>query len=66
MRKVEVGLHYQETSAPLTVWEVAEETSGPGGIRHLRIHKLDDPTTIKLISERTLADAKLYRLIERQ
>jgi hypothetical protein len=66
VRKVEVGQHYKEASAPLTIWEVAEETSGPGGIRHLRIHKLDDPTTIKLISERTLADAKLYRLIERQ
>ena len=65
MRKVEVGEHYKEANSPYTIWEVAEEISGPGGIRHLRIHKLDDPTTIKLISERTLADAKLYRLIGR-
>ena len=65
MQKVEVGQHYKEASAPSTIWEVAEETSGPGGIRHPRIRKLDDRTTIKLISERTLADAKLYRLIER-
>jgi hypothetical protein len=65
VRKVEVGQHYKETGAPFTIWDVGEETSGPGGIRHLRIHKLYDPTTIKLISEQTLADAKLYRLIER-
>ena len=63
MHKVEVGQHYKEVRAPLAIWEVAEETSGPGDIRHLRIHKLDDPTTIKLISEWTLADANLYRLI---
>ena len=64
MRKVEVGQHYKEIGTPSTIWDVGEEASGPGRIRHLRIHKLNDPTTIKLISEQTLANAKLYRLIE--
>ena len=66
MRKVAVGERFKEIGTPSTIWEVGEETSGPGAIRHLRIHKLNDPTTIKLISEHTLADAKLYQLIERQ
>ena len=63
MRKIEAGQRYKKTSPPSTVWEVLERVLDPGGIRHFRIQNLDDPTTIKLISEPTLADGKLYRLI---
>jgi hypothetical protein len=63
MRKIEAGQRYKKTSPPSTVWEVLERVLDPGGIRHFRIRNLDDPTTIKLISEPTLADGKLYRLI---
>jgi hypothetical protein len=63
MRKIEVGQRYKKTSPPSTVWEVLEPVQAPGGIRHFRISNLDDPTTIKLISEPTLANERLYRLV---
>ena len=63
MRKIEVGQRYKKTSPPSTVWEVLEPVLDPGGIHHFRIRNLDDPTTIKLISESTLANERLYRLI---
>ena len=60
---IEVGQRYKKTDPPSTVWEVLEMVMKPGGIRHFRLSNRDDPTTIKLISEPTLADGKLYRLI---
>jgi hypothetical protein len=66
VQKVEIGQHYKEESARSIIWIVAEEAPRSGSIRHLRILKLNDPTTIKLISDRALADRKLYRLIELQ
>jgi hypothetical protein len=63
MRKIEVGQRYKKTDPPSTVWEVLEPARESGGIRHFRIRNLNDPTTIKLISEPTLANERLYRLI---
>jgi hypothetical protein len=63
VRKVEVGQRYKKTSPPSTIWEALEAVLDLGGIRHFRICNLDDPTTIKLISESTLANERLYRLI---
>ena len=63
MRKIEVGQHYKKTSPPWTVWEVRETMLDLAGIRHFRIRNLVDPTTIKLLSEHTLANERLYRLI---
>ena len=63
MRMIEVGQRYKKTDPPSAVWEVLEMVMKPAGIRHFRLSNLDDPTTIKLISEPTLADEKLYRLI---
>ena len=64
MRKIEIGQRFKQTSPPRTTWEVLEAVLDPAGIRHLRICSLDDPTTVKLISEHTLADERLYRLIK--
>lgn len=66
MRKVEIGLRFKQTSPPRTVWEVMEAVVDPAGIRHLRIRSIDDPTIFKLISEPTLANGRLYRLIKEQ
>ena len=63
MRKIETGQRCKKASPPWTVWEVLEAVLDPGGIRHFRIRDLNDPTTIKLISESTLANDRLYRLI---
>jgi hypothetical protein len=66
MIRVEIGQHYREETSRSIIWLVAEEGSAAGSIRHLRIQKLNDPTTIKLISDYALADKKLYRLIDLQ
>ena len=63
MRMIEVGQRFKKTDPPSAVWEVLEVVMKPGGIRHFRLCNRDDPTTIKLISEPTLADVRLYRLI---
>ena len=60
---IEVGQRYRKTDPPSAVWQVLEMVIKPGGIRHFRLSNLDDPTTIKLISEPTLANERLYRLI---
>ena len=64
MRKIEIGQRFKQTSPPWTVWEVLNVASNPVGIRHLRIYSLDDPTVVKLISEQTMADERLYRLVK--
>ena len=66
MRKVEIGQRFKQTSRPHAVWEVMEAVVDPAGIRHLRIRSVDDPTIVKLISEPTLANERLYRLIKEQ
>ena len=60
---IEVGQRYKKTDPPSAVWQVLEMVMKPGCIRHFRIVNLSDPTTIKLISEPTLANDRLYRLI---
>jgi hypothetical protein len=64
VRKIEVGQHYQMTSPPGTVWELLEPVLDSMKIRHFRIRQVDDPTTTKLISEHTLANERLYRLVK--
>jgi hypothetical protein len=63
VRKIEVGQRFKKTSPPGTVWEVIAEVSDLGGIRHLRVRDLDDPTTVKLLSEYILSNERLYRLV---
>jgi hypothetical protein len=66
VRKIEIGQRFKQASPPGTVWEVLNVVLHPVGIRHLRIYSLDDPTIVKLISEPTLANERLYRLIKEQ
>lgn len=66
MRKVEIGQRFKQTSPPRAVWEVLEAVLDPAGIRHLRIRSVSDLTIVKLISEPTLANERLYRLIKEQ
>jgi len=64
VEKIEIGQRFKQTSPPGTVWQVLNVVTNPTDIRHLRIFSLDDPTIVKLISERTLADERLYRLVK--
>ena len=64
MRKVEIGQRFKQIGPPRAVWEVVDAVLDPAGIRHLRIRSLDDRTIVKLISEPTLANERLYRLIK--
>ena len=64
MRRVEIGQRFKQTSPPRTAWEVLEAVLDPANIRHLRICSVNDPTIVKLISEPTLANERLYRLIK--
>jgi hypothetical protein len=63
LRKIAAGQRYRKTAPPSTVWEVLETVLESGGTRHFWLSNIDDPTTIKLISELTLANHRLYRLI---
>ena len=64
MRKVEIGQRFKQIGPPRAVWEVVDALLDPAGIRHLRIRSLDDWTIVKLISEPTLANERLYRLVK--
>jgi hypothetical protein len=66
VRNIEIGQRLKQTNAPRTAWVVLEAVLDPANIRHLRIRSLDDPTIVKLISEPTLANERLYRLIKEQ
>lgn len=63
MPKIEIGQRFKQTSPPGTVWQVLNVVSSLNEIRHIRIFSLDDPTIVKLISEPTLANERLYRLV---
>ncbi len=43
------------------VWEVREMSLDAAGIQHARLVRLDDPTTVKMISVSALRDPRLYR-----
>jgi hypothetical protein len=61
VRKIEVGQLYKKAGASWTVWEVVEEFADRDRIRHFRLRDLKDPTNTKLVSERALANAKLFQ-----
>jgi len=63
MRQIRLGQRYRKTGAVWTVWRVVGGGQESGGLRHYRIADESDPSTTKLISEKTLADPKLYELI---
>ena len=66
MRKVEIGQRFKQIGPPRAVWEVVDAVLDPANIRHLRIRSVNDPTIVKLISEPTLANERLYGLIKQQ
>jgi len=59
--RIKVGQHYRKTDGAWVIWEVTEIGPVRDGIRHYRIADVSDPSNVKLISERTLADLKSYR-----
>jgi len=63
MRAIEVGQRYKKAGMSWTVWEVVEEMVDRDRFRHLRLRDLKDPTNTKLVSERALANGKLYQLV---
>ena len=66
VRKVEIGQRFKQIGPPRAVWEVVDAVLDSANIRHLRIRSLDDRTIVKLISEPTLANERLYGLIKEQ
>ena len=63
MREIQVGQRYRKVDAKRIIWRVID-VADRGGIRHCHIVDENDPTTIKLISETTLADPKFYQPVE--
>ncbi len=66
MRRIEIGQRFKQATPPGTVWQVLNIVDNPTDIRHLRIFSLDDPTNVKLISEHTLTNERLYRLVKEE
>jgi len=61
--RIEIGQRYRKTDSAWVTWEVTEIGPIRDGIRHYRIADVADRSNVKLISERTLTDAKSYRPI---
>ena len=66
MRKIEIGQRFKQTNPPGTVWQVLNIVDNPTDIRHLRIFSLDDTTIVKLISEHTLTNERLYKQVKEE
>ena len=66
MRKIEIGQRFKQTHPPGTVWQVLNIVDNPTDIRHLRIFSLDDTTIVKLISEHTLTNERLYKQVKEE
>ncbi len=64
MQQIRVGQRYRKVGGAWTVWQVVAVAQEQYGIRHYRISDAKDPTDVRLISEKALADPKLYQLIE--
>ena len=64
MRRIDIGQRFKQTSPPGTVWQVLNIVDNPTDIRHLRIFSLDDPTIVKLISEHSLTNERLYKQVK--
>lgn len=61
-REVAAGQKYQPTDSS-AVWEVRELVKDSEGIVHARMHKVNDPTALKMISASALKDSRLYKLL---
>ena len=61
MALIEVGQRYRELGAAGAVWQVVGVAKEWDGIRHYRIAKLVDPSTVKLLSESILTDTRHFR-----
>lgn len=59
-REVLSGQRYLPVESSV-VWEVRELSLDAAGIQHARLVRLDDPTTVKMISVSALRDPRLYR-----
>ena len=62
-REVEPGQKYRPTSGN-ALWQVVDLVQDGEGIAHARLIRLDDSTTVKMISVSALKDARLYRIVE--
>ncbi len=64
MRQIQVGQRFRKVDAVRTVWRVVAVAPERGTPRHYRIAALNDPSTVQLISEKALANPKLYQPVE--
>ena len=62
MREIQIGQRYRKVDAARPIWRVID-VADRSGIRHCHIVDENDPTNIKLISERTLTDPRFYQLV---
>ena len=63
MAEARAGQRYRKVDAVPVVWEVVAVRPDLEGMRHCRIVDVNDRTTSKLISEKTLTNPKFYHLI---
>ena len=61
MREIQIGQRHRKIGASLIVWRVVAVVPDQSGIRHCRVVAERDPTNMKLISEKVLADTKFYQ-----
>jgi hypothetical protein len=63
VQQIRIGQRYRKVGGAWTVWQVVDVAQEQYGIRHYRISDAKDPSDVRLISEKALADRKFYQLI---
>lgn len=66
MRQIQVGQRFRKVDSVRTVWQVVAVAPERGTPRHYRIVAMNDPSTVRLISEKALANPKLYQPLEEE
>jgi hypothetical protein len=61
---VAIGEHYVKLDAGPDPWQVLSIFAGPSGVPHVRIVRLAEPDTIRVVSLTALADRRRYRLVQ--
>ncbi|OIQ98451.1 hypothetical protein GALL_195770 [mine drainage metagenome] len=59
---VQPGQHYRQNGSPL-VWRVEDMPAAGDTPPHARLCRVDDPTSVKLLSVAALREQRLYKLV---
>jgi hypothetical protein len=63
-RSISSGQRYRESDPPHLSWEVIRVVQDGLDVPHATIRRMDDPSTTKFISCRTLIDPRRYRPVD--